>query len=142
MKWLDKPKSVVPLILVIAICLFVAASFVAVARETEARQVGSFEQVQMYTYETIVDEIGEYGQELPADISGTIVGLSVFRQESNQAWYPVVLNSVYDDDNIAEAVAFRDREFNGYFKHNEDNWAPIQEHIGKRLRIVIYVRDD
>ncbi len=130
---------------IVFLILLVLAALVVVptlVRNAEARQVGSFKTVQIYTYETIVDANGEYGDELPSSLSGTIVGVTVFRQEPNQAWYPVVFNSVYDDDNIAENVSFEDRGFGGYFKHNEDNWAPIQEHIGKRLRIVVFVRDD
>jgi hypothetical protein len=137
-----KQKHAVLVILVVAVCFLVVAAFVLLLPDAEARQIGSYESVRTYTYETIVDMEGGYSGELPADIPGTIVGVSVAEQSpSNRAWYPVVFNSTADDDNIAIVVAFGDRDFNGYFKHNEDNWAPIQEHIGNHLRIVIFVRD-
>lgn len=136
-----KKNYVVFAILAATVCLAVIVAFALLLPRAEAKQVGSFEAVRTYTFETIVDTNGEYGGELPGNISGTIVGVTVFRQEPNGAWYPVVLNTVYDNDNIAENMGFgSDRQFGGYFKHNND-WSPIQEHIGKRIRMVIFVRD-
>ncbi|MEZ4671175.1 MAG: hypothetical protein R3E39_24990 [Anaerolineae bacterium] len=128
-------------LLSVALSLFIIGTFVLVLPYVLA-DVGTFSPVNIYTYETIVDMTGGYEGVLPNNISGTIVGMTVFRQEPNTAWYPVVFNSVYDDDNIAEAYAFEDdgRHFGGYFRHNEDNWKAIDEHIGKRIRVVLFLR--
>lgn len=131
---------------VVAVGLVALAASTAFVQNAEAAQFGSFEPVSAYTFETIVDETGGFEADLPGNIPGTIVGLTGFIREDNEAWYSIPLNSVYDDDNTAIVYAFSrgltSRTFGGYFRHNETGWTPIEDYIGKRIRLVVFVRAD
>lgn len=131
--------------LAVSICLFVAAASMLPMREAEARQFGSYEPVNIYTFEGIVDESGGFGDTLPSNISGTIVGLTVFMLDPNQAWYPIMSDPGGDGDNIRIGYSFsrgeNTREFGGYLRY-DDTWEPIQEYIGRRVRFVVFVRND
>lgn len=131
--------------LAVSICLFVATVSMLPMREAEARQFGSYEPVNIYTFEDIVDESGGFGDTLPSNISGTIVGLTVFMLYPNEAWYPIMGDPGGDGDNIRIVYSFsrgeNTRDFGGYLRY-DDTWEPIQEYIGWRVRFVVFVRDN
>ncbi|MEZ4671176.1 MAG: toll/interleukin-1 receptor domain-containing protein [Anaerolineae bacterium] len=143
-----KMKRHSSLLMLIVTFLIVAAAtalivWVAPRLIPPAANIGVTNEVlQPYVFETIVDANGEFEGKLPDTVSGVVAGATMFRQEPNRAWYPVVVNPADNEDNIVEIIAISSDglSFNGYFKHNSPTWAAMSEHVGKPLRILLFLQ--